>query len=62
MMLNHLWNDTDELESEARRRRMWARPTTRQPAARRGGARRAVGRALMGLGSRIADEPTASQS
>jgi hypothetical protein len=56
-MLHHLWFDTGEMHEEVTRRRSWTNPTTRQPVPRRGGgARRAVGRALIGLGERIAAE------
>lgn len=55
-MLHHLWFDTYESEEDATRRRSWTNATTRQPMPRRGGARRAVGRALIGLGERISSE------
>ena len=59
MMLNHLWYENDEMDAQLRQR-AWARPTTRQPVPRRGGARRAVGRALIGLGELIASNPSGS--
>ena len=55
-MIHHLMYDTFDDEEADRRRRNWRTSLTRQPAPRKGGARRAVGRALIGLGVRIADE------
>jgi len=54
-MINDLWYEAGEIEAQALRRSSWAKPTTRLPYPRRGGGpRRFVGRALVGLGRRIA--------
>ena len=53
-MVHHLWYDTFDEEADDARPRQRRTELTRQPAPRRGGARRAVGRALIELGERIA--------
>jgi hypothetical protein len=58
-MLHHLWYEPGDLDAEALKRRAWTNTLTRQPVPRRGGARRVVGRALMGLGELIAAESRA---
>ena len=55
-MVHHLWYETFDDEAADVRRRRWRNTLTRQPAPRRGGARRAVGKALIGLGERIASD------
>jgi hypothetical protein len=55
-MIHHLYYETFDEEADDVRPRRWRNTLTRQPAPRRGGARRAVGRALMQIGERIADE------
>jgi hypothetical protein len=52
-MIHHLWYETFEDEAEDVGPRRWRNTLTRQPVPRRGGARRAVGKALIGLGERI---------
>ena len=55
MTLNDLWYEAGEMEARALSRPSWAKPTTDLPVRRRrGGPRRIVGRALVGLGRRIA--------
>ncbi|HEY5488265.1 MAG TPA: hypothetical protein VIK00_00370 [Candidatus Limnocylindrales bacterium] len=56
-MVHHLWYGSFADEADDIRGRAWRKPMTRQPIARRGGARQAVGRALIGLGALIAAEP-----
>ena len=55
-MVHHLWYGTFDAEAEDARERPWRNPKTRQPAPRRGGARRAVGKALIDIGVRIASD------
>jgi len=55
-MVHHLWYDSFEAEADDSRERPWRNTLTRQPAPRRGGARRVVGRALIDLGERIASD------
>jgi hypothetical protein len=57
-MVHHLWYDSFDAEIDDTRGRHWRATLTRQPAHRKGGARRAVGRALIGLGERIVAEPS----
>jgi len=61
-MVHHLWYDTFDDEVDDVRSRKWRNTHTRQPETRRGGARRAVGKALIGLGERIAPEPDAKRA
>ena len=56
-MVHHLWYDSFTDEADDIHGRPWRKSLTRQPPARRGGARQVVGRALIGLGERIAAEP-----
>jgi hypothetical protein len=53
-MIHHLLYETFDDEAADIRPRRWRNNLTRQPTPRRGGARRAVGRALIGIGERIA--------
>ena len=55
-MVHHLWYDSFDAEVDDVRPRQSRNPLTRQPAHRKGGARRVVGRALIGLGERIAPD------
>ena len=55
-MVHHLWYDTFDDEAADMGPRRWRNALIRQPAPRRGGARRAVGKALIGLGERIASD------
>jgi hypothetical protein len=57
-MIHHLWYETFDDEAADIRPRRWRNNLTRQPAPRRGGARRVVGKALIGLGERIASHKT----
>lgn len=59
-MVHHLWYDSFDAEVDDARPRHWRKELTRQPAPRRGGARRAVGKALIELGERIASDPASS--
>lgn len=59
-MVHHLWYDSFDAEADDIRPRAWRTTTTRQPAPRRGGARRAVGRALIEIGERIAKDPASN--
>jgi hypothetical protein len=61
-MLHHLWYEPGDMEAEALKRRAWANTLIRQPVPRRGGARRVVGRALIGLGELISAEPRADET
>lgn len=56
-MVHHLWYASFADEADDVRGRASRKPMTRQPIARRGGARQVVGRALIGLGERIAAGP-----
>jgi hypothetical protein len=55
-VVHHLWYDSFDAEARDARARPWRNTLTRQPAPHKGGARRAVGRALIGLGERIASD------
>jgi len=55
-MVHHLWYDSFDAEVDDARPRQSRTTLTRQPAQRKGGARRVVGRALIGLGERIAPD------
>jgi len=55
-MVHHLWYGSFDEEADDIRPRSWRTTHTRQPHPRRGGARRIVGRALIGLGERIASD------
>jgi hypothetical protein len=57
-MVHHLWYDSFDAEANDTQLRHWRTTSTRQPAHRKGGARRVVGRALIGLGERIVAEPS----
>ena len=59
-MVHHLWYDTFDAEADDGHPAAWRTTMTRRPPPRRGGARRAVGRALVDLGERIASEHTSS--
>lgn len=59
-MVHHLWYDSFGAEADDLRPRSWRSTLTRQPVPRRGGARRAVGRALIDIGERIASDPASS--
>jgi hypothetical protein len=57
-MVHHLWYDSFDAEVDDVRPRAARNAHTRQPHPRRGGARRAVGKALIELGERIASQPS----
>jgi len=59
-MVHHLWYGSFDEEVGDVRARPWRNATIRRPPPRRGGARRAVGRALIGLGEWIAPETASS--
>ena len=61
-MLHHFWHEPGDMEAEALKRRAWTNTLTRQPVPRRGGARRVVGRALIGLGELIAAESRSDEA
>jgi hypothetical protein len=55
-MVHHLWYENFDEEVDDVRSRKWRSTHTRHPETRRGGARRAVAKALIGLGERIAPD------
>jgi hypothetical protein len=55
-MVHHLWYDNFDEEVDDARSRKWRDPHTRHPETRKGGARRAVAKALIGLSERIAPD------
>lgn len=59
-MVHHLWYDSFDAEADDSRQRPRHNNLTRQPAPRKGGARRAVGRALIDIGERIASDPASN--
>jgi hypothetical protein len=61
-MVHHLWYDNFDQEIDDVRSRRSRGTHTRQPAPRRGGARRAVAKALIELGERIAPDNDEKQA
>ncbi len=59
-MVHHLWYKSFDDEVGDVRSRAWRNTMTRKPSPRRGGARRVVGQALIGLGERIAPGPASN--
>ena len=55
-MVHHLWYENFDEEVDDVRWRNWLITHTRNPETRKGGARRVVAKALIGLGERIAPE------